>query len=53
MTVGSSNHGLSGLLADSVSNEDESRKHIFSYNDKPKVPLNPKKGQRILYKKES
>ena len=43
----------SELLTDSVSNEDESSKHIFSYNIKPKVPLNSRKGQRILYKKES
>ena len=43
----------SELLADSVSNEDESSKHIFSYKNKPTVPPNPKKGQRILYKKES
>ena len=43
----------SELLADSVSNEDESKKKFFSYNKKPTVPLNPKKGQRILYKKES
>ena len=43
----------SELLADSVSNEDESSKNIFSYNNKPKPPLDPKKGQRILYKKDS
>ena len=43
----------SELLADSVSNENESRTNIYSYNNKPTVPLNPRKGQRILYKKES
>ena len=43
----------SELLADSVSNEVESNTNIYSYKDKPKVPLDPKKGQRSLYKKES
>ena len=44
---------FSELLADTVSNTDESNAMIFSYNNRPKTPLDPKKGQRILYKKES
>ena len=51
MIPGFSNHGLSGLLA--INNEKETSKNIFSYNDKPTPPMNPKKAQKSLYKKEA
>ena len=48
MIPGFSNHGLSGLLSDSVNNEKEtSNTHIFSFKNKPTPPLDPKRKQRI------
>ena len=44
---------FSELVADTVSTKNESKASIFSYNKKPTVPMNPKKAQRSLYKKES